>query len=160
MTSSISSPALFNADYKALVIGASGAIGANEVLKSEADGSTLWLTSVGAAAINPALFPKLSYNMQKDFAPVSLAANNVEVFVVNTNNPAKDAVELMAAAKAKKELATLGYDKAMGARPLNRVISDKIKNVLTDEILFGKLKKGGFVKIDFEKEFIFTFTSL
>lgn len=62
--------------------------------------------------------------------------------------------------RAKKELAILGYDKAMGARPLNRVISDKIKNVLTDEILFGKLKKGGFVKIDFEKEFIFIFTSL
>ena len=57
--------------------GASGAIGANEVLKSEADGSTLWLTSVGAAAIKPALFPKLSYKMQKDIAPVSLAANNV-----------------------------------------------------------------------------------
>ncbi len=63
-------------------------------------------------------------------------------------------------AKAKKELATLGYDKAMGARPLNRVISDKIKNPLTDEILFGKLKKGGYVKIDFEKEFIFEFKSL
>lgn len=63
-------------------------------------------------------------------------------------------------AKAKKELATLGYDKAMGARPLNRVISEKIKNPLTDEILFGKLKKGGFVKIDFEKEFIFEFKSL
>jgi tripartite-type tricarboxylate transporter receptor subunit TctC len=83
--------------------GASGAIGANEVIKSEADGSTLWLTSVGAAAINPALFPKLSYNMQKDFVPVSLAANNVEVFVVNINNPAKDVVEFMAAAKTKKE---------------------------------------------------------
>ena len=63
-------------------------------------------------------------------------------------------------AKAKKELATLGYDKSMGARPLNRVISEKIKNPLTDEILFGKLKKGGFVKIDFEKEFIFEFKSL
>lgn len=83
--------------------GASGAIGANEVLKADTDGSTLWLTSVGAAAINPALFPKLSYNMQKDFAPVSLAANNVEVFVVNVNNPAKDAVEFLNAAKAKKE---------------------------------------------------------
>lgn len=83
--------------------GASGAIGANEVLKADADGATLWLTSVGAAAINPALFPKLSYNMQKDFAPVSLAANNVEVFVVNVNNPAKDAVEFLNAAKAKKE---------------------------------------------------------
>ena len=62
--------------------------------------------------------------------------------------------------KAKKELAILGYDKAMGARPLNRVISDKIKNPLTDEILFGKLKKGGIVKIDFEEEFTFKYESL
>ena len=59
--------------------------------------------------------------------------------------------------KAKKELASIGYDKAMGARPLNRVISDKIKNVLTDEILFGKLKKGGIVNIDFKDEFIFEY---
>ena len=59
--------------------------------------------------------------------------------------------------KAKKELATIGYDKAMGARPLNRVISDKIKNVLTDEILFGKLKKGGIVNIDFKDEFTFEY---
>ena len=69
-------------------------------------------------------------------------------------------IKIEISAKAKKELATLGYDKAMGARPLNRVISDKIKNPLTDEILFGKLKKGGLVKIDFEKEFIFEFISL
>lgn len=69
-------------------------------------------------------------------------------------------IKIEISAKAKKELASLGYDKAMGARPLNRVISDKIKNPLTDEILFGKLKKGGFVKIDFEKEFIFEFISL
>jgi tripartite-type tricarboxylate transporter receptor subunit TctC len=83
--------------------GASGAIGAGEVLKSEADGSVMWLTSVGAAAINPALFPKLTYNMQRDFTPVSLVANNVEVFVVHEKNPAKDAKEFIANAKAKKE---------------------------------------------------------
>ncbi|QKF68022.1 ATP-dependent protease specificity component and chaperone [Arcobacter venerupis] len=69
-------------------------------------------------------------------------------------------IKIEISAKAKKELATLGYDRAMGARPLNRVISDKIKNPLTDEILFGKLKKGGLVKIDFEKEFIFEFIAL
>ena len=69
-------------------------------------------------------------------------------------------IKIEISTKAKKELATLGYDKSMGARPLNRVISEKIKNPLTDEILFGKLKKGGFVKIDFEKEFIFEFKSL
>ncbi|WP_026803911.1 ATP-dependent Clp protease ATP-binding subunit ClpA [Aliarcobacter lanthieri] len=62
--------------------------------------------------------------------------------------------------KAKDELAILGYDKSMGARPLNRVISERIKNILTDEILFGKLKKGGIVKIDFNDEFIFEYKSL
>ncbi|MBU0924184.1 ATP-dependent Clp protease ATP-binding subunit ClpA [bacterium] len=66
-------------------------------------------------------------------------------------------IKIEITAKAKAQLATLGYDKAMGARPLNRVISDKIKNILTDEILFGKLKKGGLVKIDFEQEFIFQY---
>ena len=70
-------------------------------------------------------------------------------------------IKISITAKAKNELAVLGYDKTMGARPLNRVISDKIKNVLTDEILFGKLKKGGQVKIDFVKdEFKFTYKPL
>lgn len=88
--------------------GASGAIGAGEVLKAEADGSVIWLTSVGAAAINQSLFPKLSYNMQKDFTPVSLVANNVEVFVVNEKNPAKDAKEFIANSKAKKVPTPIG----------------------------------------------------
>ncbi|AXH11513.1 ATP-dependent Clp protease ATP-binding subunit ClpA [Halarcobacter bivalviorum] len=70
-------------------------------------------------------------------------------------------IKISITAKAKNELARLGYDKAMGARPLNRVISDKIKNILTDEILFGKLKKGGQVKIDFVKdEFKFSYKPL
>lgn len=70
-------------------------------------------------------------------------------------------IKISITAKAKNELARLGYDKIMGARPLNRVISDKIKNVLTDEILFGRLKKGGQVKIDFVKdEFSFTYKAL
>ena len=60
--------------------------------------------------------------------------------------------------RAKKELARLGYDKEMGARPLGRVISDKIKKPLTDEILFGELKNGGNVNIDFLKdEFTFSY---
>jgi len=70
-------------------------------------------------------------------------------------------IKISITSKAKNELARLGYDKTMGARPLNRVISDKIKNVLTDEILFGRLKKGGQVKIDFVKdEFTFTYKAL
>jgi tripartite-type tricarboxylate transporter receptor subunit TctC len=83
--------------------GASGAIGAAEVLRAEPDGSTMWLTSVGSAAINPALYPKLSYSMTRDFAPVSLVANNVELFVANAKHPAQDAAELMALARSRKE---------------------------------------------------------
>ena len=68
------------------------------------------------------------------------------------------AIEIKISTKAKKELARLGYDKEMGARPLNRVISDKIKMPLTDEILFGKLKNGGIVTIDFiHNEFTFKY---
>ncbi|MEA2049895.1 MAG: ATP-dependent Clp protease ATP-binding subunit [Campylobacterota bacterium] len=60
--------------------------------------------------------------------------------------------------KAKKQLATLGYDKLMGARPLQRVIRDEIKVPLTDEILFGSLKNGGEVKINFKKDnFVFEY---
>jgi len=70
-------------------------------------------------------------------------------------------IQISLSMKAKKELAKLGYDKLMGARPLQRVISDKIKIPLTDEILFGELKDGGSVKIDFTKEeFTFAYAKL
>jgi ATP-dependent Clp protease ATP-binding subunit ClpA len=45
-------------------------------------------------------------------------------------------------------LAELGFDPAFGARPLARVIEDQIKRPLTDEILFGRLERGGVVTID------------
>ncbi len=68
-------------------------------------------------------------------------------------------IKITVSLKAKKELAKLGYDKLMGARPLQRVIKEKIKDKLTDEILFGKLKYGGVVKVDFLKEqFKFNYT--
>ena len=49
--------------------------------------------------------------------------------------------------KAKEYLAERGYDKALGARPLARVIQEEVKTKLTDEILFGGLRSGGEVKI-------------
>jgi tripartite-type tricarboxylate transporter receptor subunit TctC len=81
--------------------GANGAIGATEVLRAEPDGNTIWISSVGAAAINPALYDKLPYDMQRDFAPVSLVVNNVELLVVNEKNPAKDAADFVELARKK-----------------------------------------------------------
>jgi tripartite-type tricarboxylate transporter receptor subunit TctC len=83
--------------------GANGAIGATDVLRSPADGRTIWITSVGAAAINPALYEKLPYDMQRDFAPVSLVVNNVELLVVNPADPAKNATEFVARSKSQPQ---------------------------------------------------------
>jgi ATP-dependent Clp protease ATP-binding subunit ClpA len=48
---------------------------------------------------------------------------------------------------AAELLADLGYDEAMGARPLARVIQEHIKKPLAEELLFGKLAKGGLVRV-------------
>ena len=50
--------------------------------------------------------------------------------------------------KAGEWLAEAGYDEKMGARPLARVIQEYIKKPLAEELLFGKLAKGGLVKVD------------
>jgi ATP-dependent Clp protease ATP-binding subunit ClpA len=54
--------------------------------------------------------------------------------------------------EAIKWLAEKGYDERMGARPLARVIQDHIKQPLADEVLFGKLKKGGTVRITVKED--------
>ena len=54
--------------------------------------------------------------------------------------------------KAKEYLAEEGYDERYGARHIARVIDEKVKEALTDEILFGKLTKGGLVKVSYKGE--------
>ena len=72
----------------------------------------------------------------------------VEKFVMQLEAQLADrnvTIELSSA--AKEWLAERGYDKLYGARPLARVIQDTIKKPLAEELLFGKLVKGGSVKV-------------
>ena len=87
--------------------GANGAIAAEYVSRSAPDASTLWLTSVGAVAINPALYDKLPYDPVRDLTPVSLVVNNVEVLVVPPNAPYNTGAEFIAQAKRQKEPLTM-----------------------------------------------------
>lgn len=79
--------------------GANGAIAAQYVAKAPTDGSVLFLSSVGAIAINPSLYPKLTYDPFKDLAPVSLVVNAAEMLVVPSKDPANNAAEFVANAK-------------------------------------------------------------
>ncbi|WDP93024.1 MAG: ATP-dependent Clp protease ATP-binding subunit ClpA [Desulfobacter sp.] len=72
---------------------------------------------------------------------------------------AKD-ITLTYSAKARTHLARKGYDPKFGARPLSRLIQTTIKDKLTDEILFGKLEKGGKLSIGLKNdELTFNFKS-
>jgi ATP-dependent Clp protease ATP-binding subunit ClpA len=88
----------------------------------------------------------------------------VEKFVMQLEAQLADrnvTIELSSA--AKEWLAERGYDRLYGARPLSRVIQEHIKKALAEELLFGKLVKGGAVKVtlkDKKLDFEFTEASL
>jgi ATP-dependent Clp protease ATP-binding subunit ClpA len=64
----------------------------------------------------------------------------------------KKGVSLEVAPSAHAWIAKKGYDKQMGARPMNRVIQEHVKKALASEILFGKLARGGSVKVTADDE--------
>ncbi len=88
--------------------GANGNIAASYVAKAPKDGNTLFMTSVGAVAISPALYASLPYDPAKDFAPVSRVVNNATVFVVAAANPATDAADYVARTRDAKEPPAIG----------------------------------------------------
>ncbi|MCE9523573.1 MAG: ATP-dependent Clp protease ATP-binding subunit ClpA [Alphaproteobacteria bacterium] len=84
------------------------------------------------------------------FAPLSpeIIERVVEKFVLQLEAQLSDRnVTFELSPEATRWLAETGYDEAFGARPLARVIQDTIKKPLADEILFGKLSRGGTVRV-------------
>ena len=75
--------------------GAGGNVGSEYVAKSPADGYTLYLGTAGTHAINASLYRNLPFDVQKDFAPITLLGDVPNVLVVNNNVPAKTVKEFM-----------------------------------------------------------------
>ena len=90
--------------------GAGGNIGADYVAKQPADGYTIMVTSIGMAT-NRALYPKLTYDPVRDFAPISLLAVVPNVLVVNAANTSDRSVKDVVA-RAGKEPGKLTYASA------------------------------------------------
>ncbi|NNE87333.1 MAG: AAA domain-containing protein, partial [Silicimonas sp.] len=80
--------------------------------------------------------------------PKEVILQVVEKFVLQLEAQLLDrGVHIELTRPAAEKLADMGYDDKMGARPLARVIQEEIKKPLAEELLFGKLAKGGIVKV-------------
>ncbi len=79
----------------------------------------------------------------------------VDKFINNMQNNLKEKnITISITKKAKEQIIELGYNKDMGARPLQRVINKHIKELIGRKILFGDIKYGDKLKVDFvNKEF-------
>jgi tripartite-type tricarboxylate transporter receptor subunit TctC len=86
--------------------GAGGSVGSELVARAPADGYTVLFT-LSSHTINPAIFPKLSFDTVKDFEPVGTVASLPQILVANNQVPANTVAELVALAKAKP--GTLSY---------------------------------------------------
>ncbi len=80
--------------------GANGIIATEFVAKAPADGYTVLIGNSTTNAANPYLYKKLSYNAEKDFAPLTGLGRGSQVMVVNNDVPARTVAEFIAMAKA------------------------------------------------------------
>ncbi len=83
--------------------------------------------------------------------PPEVVRNVVQKFIIQLEAQLSERnVQIEITDRAADWIATRGYDESFGARPLARLIQETIKKPMADELLFGKLKNGGIVKIDID----------
>jgi tripartite-type tricarboxylate transporter receptor subunit TctC len=81
--------------------GGGGNLAMHDVARADADGYTLIIGHVGSLAMTPFITPNLGYDVNRDFAPVSLLAKVPNIFVVHADVPAKDLREFVALARSR-----------------------------------------------------------
>ena len=98
---------------------------------------------------SPEFRNRLDEIIQFNYLPLKVILSIVDKFLtklqaqLDTRN-----VELIYSKKVLNWIAENGYNKEMGARPMERFITNKIKKPLVDKVLFGELSKGGQIKVD------------
>jgi ATP-dependent Clp protease ATP-binding subunit ClpA len=108
---------------------------------------------------SPEFRNRLDAVIQFNALPEEVIQHVVDKFIFELEGQlAEKKVSIAVRPAARSWLARHGYDEKMGARPMARLIQEKIKRPLADELLFGRLKDGGTVEIDVsEGELVFDF---
>lgn len=109
-------------DYKA---GAGGAVGAQFVAQSPADGYTVLLANTGTMVINPAIYTKSPYDTLKDFQPVARTAQQPLALIVNKDVPVNTLKEFISYAKANP--GKLNYGSA-GNGGISHLVPEMLKS--------------------------------
>jgi len=81
-------------------LGAGGTLGTNVAARAAPDGYTILMGTSGPLALNPNLYSKLPYDVQRDFSPIMLVATAPHLLAVHPSVPARTVKELIAVAKA------------------------------------------------------------
>jgi len=102
---------------------------------------------------SPEFRNRLDEIIQFNYLPIEVILSIVDKFLtkLQAQLDARN-VELIYSKKVLNWIADNGYNKEMGARPMERFITNKIKKPLVDKVLFGDLSKGGQIKVDLGKD--------
>ena len=98
--------------------GAAGVLAADYVAKQAPDGTTLLMAHINSHAIAPALQPKLSYNAETDFVPLSLVGVTPNLLICNTAQTARTVPDIIAACRAAPGQLTFGSSGPASAQHL------------------------------------------
>ncbi len=150
----------FKANFANVVLIMTSNIGATErtVMGFNAD-SSLSRNEALKSFFTPEFRNRLDGIIEFSALSADVVKGIVDKFIRDLNVQLKSKkVTVSLSEKAKEYIAKIGYDKAMGARPLGRVISEKIKDPLVDEMLFGHLAQGGKVSVDYTDRLVFDYS--
>ena len=101
---------------------------------------------------SPEFRNRLDETIQFNYLDTNVILSIVDKFLTKLQAQLdKRNVEIVVSKKVIEWIAKNGYDKEMGARPMERFISQNIKKPLVDKLLFGSLKSGGVIKLEIEK---------
>ncbi|MDY6793626.1 MAG: ATP-dependent Clp protease ATP-binding subunit ClpA [Thermodesulfobacteriota bacterium] len=139
------------------------------IMTSNAGSREMSIQSIGFGDVHKDLKSKGKQAVEKFFSPefrnrldgiIQFNSLNIEImekvvdkFIAQVNEqllPRR--VLLTVSSEARTWLAKKGYDPRYGARPLERLIQTEIKDVLSDQILFGRLEKGGEINVGLEND--------
>ncbi|HEL8435621.1 TPA: ATP-dependent Clp protease ATP-binding subunit ClpA [Legionella pneumophila] len=140
------------ADFRHIILVMTSNAGASEIVRNSIGFSTQDNTNDGLEVIKKQFSPEFRNRLDAiiNFAPLDTQTIGlvVDKFIMELDEQlSHKGVTFTVDKSAREWLMEHGYDKAMGARPMARLIQENIKKPLADELLFGKLMHGGHVTL-------------